>query len=160
GMGANRKRMRRRGDWERGGRRAVGIQSRSGPVDNRPGAALIGILFNLSTALSLAAMNQHTAAMNTSMERLATGKRINRASDDPAGAMIAEPIEAELRSIDKEIERGLFDEKRYGAMEGAQSVIADLVEELNGLVVNAANRGAVGQGEREADQRQADSILQ
>jgi flagellin len=120
---------------------------------------MIGTLSNIAAMLSLSAMNRHAQAMNTSMERLATGKRINRASDDPSGMMIAEPMEVELRSITKEIDRGLFEEKRYGAMEGAQSVIADLLQELNGLVVNSANRGAVGRGEREANQQEADSIL-
>ena len=38
------------------------------------------------------------------MERLATGRRINRASDDPAGLVISEQLKSQIASLNQEIE--------------------------------------------------------
>jgi flagellin len=92
-------------------------------------------------------------------ERLATGKRLNRAADDPAGLLAADSMtriitaaEARLKGLDQE-------EARLGATEGALSVVGDLLDELNGLVVQAANTGGMSREEVEALQVQADSVL-
>ncbi|VAX42270.1 hypothetical protein MNBD_PLANCTO03-1799, partial [hydrothermal vent metagenome] len=62
--------------------------------------------------------------------------------------------------LEKEIEALDFEEARLGAQEGALSVINDLLIELDGLVVSAANTGAMADPDREAMQMQADSILE
>jgi flagellin len=121
---------------------------------------VIGTLTNIPAMLSLAAMRRHGQSMAQSMERLATGRRINRASDDPAGLVAAGSMELELRSISKQIDRNQLEDKRLGAIDGAQSVISDLVLELQGLVTQAANRDGYSHAERDAMQEQADSILQ
>jgi flagellin len=101
-----------------------------------------------------------THAMNQSLERLSTGQRINRASDDPSGMIAGESLKAEQRSIEKKLDRIDFQSHRLGAVDGAQSVVQDLLLELNGVVVQAANKGGLADGELRALQTQADSILQ
>lgn len=120
---------------------------------------MISALTNLGALIGVAALNRHNAALAKSMERLATGQRINRASDDPAGMAAGDSLKAELNAITRQIDRLTFEEKRLGAIEGAESVITDLLLELSGLVVSAASTGGAGPREREAAQESADAIL-
>ena len=111
-------------------------------------------------AKAISQLTRMSAVMNTSMERLATGKRINRASDDPAGMVAAESMTAEQKSLQAQIEALDREEYRTGAREGAASVVSDLLVDLNGLALAASNTGGTTEAEREAMQLQADSILQ
>lgn len=106
------------------------------------------------------ALARSQAAMNTALERLATGSRINRASDDPAGVIISERLEAQTIALGRTIDRLEIDNARLAAKDGAMSVLSDMATELEGLTVAAANRGALSDAEREALQLEADSIVQ
>ena len=121
---------------------------------------MISALTSVGVMIGLSAINRATREWNTSLERLATGKRINRASDDPSGLVTSEAIAAELRSIEKEMDRSIYEETRLGAIDGAQSALSDLLLDLNGLVVQSANRAGMSESERAACQMEADSILQ
>ncbi len=92
-------------------------------------------------------------------ERLATGKRINRAADDPAGLVAADALTEQIRKIEKKLGALDQEEARLGATEGSLSVVADLLVELNGLVVSAASKGGTSPDELESLQTQADEIL-
>ncbi|MBX3322280.1 MAG: hypothetical protein KF757_04745 [Phycisphaeraceae bacterium] len=98
-------------------------------------------------------------AMKQAIERLSTGKRINRASDDPAGMIVATNFKTEIKEIEKSIEAAERHNHYLAAKEGSLSVIADMMIELQGITVQASNRGALGQGELEALQQQANGIL-
>jgi flagellin len=104
-------------------------------------------------------MNETRRALNASLERLATGKRVNRAADDPAGLMAITAMDAQRRSISERIKSFEASAYTYGAKDGALGVLGDLVAELDGLVVSAANRGGMSEGELNALQIEADSIL-
>ena len=121
---------------------------------------MISVNTDLASLIGLASYSRHTRAINQSLERLATGKRINRASDDPAGAVSVEKLSTEQRDIAKKLDKFEFETARYYAIDGAKSVVQDLMLELQGLVVTAANRGAVSGAEREAMQIQVDSIIE
>ena len=98
--------------------------------------------------------------LNRSLERLSTGKRINRASDDPSGLVGAEGLKEDLTVARRTIE-GLERQNLFlGAREGALSVVQDLTKQLSGIVVQAANKDALSGEELEALQGQANSILQ
>ncbi|MCH8269630.1 MAG: hypothetical protein IH985_00270 [Planctomycetes bacterium] len=105
------------------------------------------------------ALRRHQAALDRTLERLATGKRINRASDDPAGMMRAELLMFDIRTIEKNIEAGELATYFVGAADGALSVLGEMLIELKGLVVMAANRAGMSQSELNGLQIQADGIL-
>ena len=48
---------------------------------------------------ALIALNRSSNLMNEAMERLSTGKRINKASDDPAGLQKVMRLNAEIQGI-------------------------------------------------------------
>lgn len=104
--------------------------------------------------------DQSTRAANTSMERLATGKRINRASDDPSGLIASQGLGAQSSALRAEIARLERESIMLDAREGAMSVVGDLLIDLNGLVVQAANTGAETGEAREAMQAQASGLIQ
>jgi flagellin len=112
--------------------------------------------------IGLLAMNQFAAAtraLNTSLERLATGKRINRASDDPAGAMAVTDLDGQRKSLRAKIDRMRYEATYVGARDGAQAGLSDLMARLNGYVVTAANTAGQSREEREALQMEVDAIL-
>lgn len=115
-----------------------------------------------SKLMSLVAMRgirQSEAALARAMERLATGKQINRASDDPSGMVASEAMLGRRREIEERVERYDLERHRLGAKEGALGVVSELVLELKGVVLRAANGGGMGEAELEALQVEADSIV-
>lgn len=133
------------------------LQSRPRPADN---PLVISANFSLPAFAGVNAISRATHALNRSMERLATGQRINRASDDPAGLIAAENLKAQERDIRAKIDALEQQEYYFGAREGASSVVSDLLVELQGLVTAAGNRDVLSDEERRGLQVQAESILQ
>jgi flagellin len=121
-----------------------------------------GISINTNTSVlgGLGALGRSQLLMHRSMERLATGQRINRAADDPAGMMTAEQLNVEARTLSKRLEN--LDHETYylGAKDGGHSVVADMLLDLQGLVQSASNTGANTKEEREAMQMEVDTILE
>jgi flagellin len=121
---------------------------------------VIGILNNSAVMRSGFELQRSGRAIATSLERLATGKRINHAADDPSGMIAVTHLKSREAEIDGEI-RGLQQQQLYfDAREGGLSPVGDMLTELNGLVVQAANGSALSSEEKDALQLQADSILQ
>jgi flagellin len=98
-------------------------------------------------------------AINQAVERLSTGKRINRASDDPSGFMVADKLKVDQIVLRKSIKGAEIRNTMLAAKDGALSVLDDMAVELQGIVVRAANRDGLGDGELEGLQIEADSIL-
>jgi flagellin len=98
--------------------------------------------------------------VNDSLTKLATGKKINRAADDPAGMTAVEAMNAQERTLQKKIKNLDFQRIQLDAREGGESAFAEAYLELQSLVVTAANSGALSTEEREALQVQLDGTLQ
>ncbi|MGH7131741.1 MAG: flagellin [Phycisphaerales bacterium] len=120
---------------------------------------MISIQSNYASLHASRQVGASDRAISQSLERLATGKRINRGADDPSGLIAATDLEGQERSLQMRIQATEQQAADYGAKEGGLSVLSDLLGELNGLVVTAANRGALSSEERSSLQIQADSIL-
>lgn len=112
-------------------------------------------LTNIPEMRAIHSMGRAERSMNTSMTRLATGKRINRGADDPSGLIAAEKLggrAAEIRAEIKGLERAVY---LANARDGAEAAVGDMLLDLRSLVVNAANTGGTTVDEREALQVQA-----
>ena len=114
---------------------------------------LSGLTFGISR------LGQHRAQISESLERLSTGKRINRASDDPSGMMASNTLHARKLSIEKQLAGFEREGAMLGAQEGALSVLADMAIQLNELTVSAANTGAYSEEEIDGFIVQAESIV-
>jgi flagellin len=109
---------------------------------------------------SLGALGRHQQAQQTALERLTTGKQINRASDDPAGMIAANDFKVRQNDINKLLDGFERETARLGAVEGGLSVLQDMLLDLSGLVVESASTGGLGAGEAEANTAEINGILQ
>lgn len=116
----------------------------------------------LNNPAGLIAANQYakiTRAIGTNLERLSTGKRINRASDDPAGMVAVDQLKTQREAIKAKMDRLEFEASYVGSRDGARSVVSDMLTDLTGWIVTAANTAGQTRDEREALQTQVDSVL-
>lgn len=93
------------------------------------------------------------------LERLSTGLRINRGRDDPAGLIASERLRLEIRAIQQAIENSSRANNVLSTTEAALNETNALLLDLQALVVEAANKGALTFEETRANQLQIDSIL-
>ncbi len=111
-------------------------------------------------SFGLNSLQNHGLEIGKTLERLSTGKRINRGSDDPAGLIAATDLSRRAAELEKQIESLDRKNSRLGAMDGSLSVVNDFAIELQGLVVSAANTGGLGEGELDAIALQVGSVLE
>lgn len=111
---------------------------------------------------SLQAINRYTKnnnSLNTHLERLSSGLRINRGKDAPAGLIASETLRSEIQGIRQGIDNTTRADNVINTAEGALSEVSSLLLELQSLTNEAANTGALSRQEIEANQLQVDSIL-
>jgi flagellin len=87
----------------------------------------------------LHSFERNSARAKTSIERLSTGKRINRPSDDPAGFVAADELRGELIDLKAEL-KGISSQRQQSHFE--QSGLANIQSALTNIrdrVVAAAN---------------------
>jgi flagellin len=99
----------------------------------------------LAIATNTAALNAAASAssvnreMETSMERLSTGKRINSASDDAAGVAISSRLSAEIRGTDQSIRNSLDGQALIDTAEGAHKEVENILQRMREVSVQASN---------------------
>lgn len=111
---------------------------------------------------SLQAINRYAKnnnSLNTHLERLSSGLRINRGKDAPAGLIASETLRSEIQGIRQGIDNTIRADNVINTAEGALSEVSSLLLELQSLTNEAANTGALSRQEIEANQLQVDSIL-
>ncbi|MBW8350865.1 flagellin [Bacillus sp. IITD106] len=93
-----------------------------------------------STGLSMInQMNRHLAISQRLLERISTGMRINRASDDPAGLAISEKMRAQIRGLNmagRNIQDGI---SLLQTAEGGLNETHAILQRMRELSVQAAN---------------------
>ncbi|MBI4616670.1 MAG: flagellin, partial [Planctomycetes bacterium] len=69
---------------------------------------------NVNALTALTNLRRTDGLLSRSLERLSTGLRINRASDDPAGLVISEQFRAQIGSLKQAVENTQFDSNLIG----------------------------------------------
>jgi flagellin len=116
---------------------------------------------NTNTAALTATRNLTSSqnALQTSLERLSTGLRINRGADDPAGLIISQNLRSEIESVRQAIANSQRASNVVATTEGALDEVASLLNDIQSLIIEAANSGAVSDTEIEANQLQIDDAI-
>ena len=114
---------------------------------------------NIPSLVASRILDRHDRALSTTLERLATGYRINRGADDPAGLIASELMRSESRAITAAIDNVDAADKIVSVAEGALNEVSSLLVELEGLLDRSANTAALGADEIAANQLQINSIL-
>jgi flagellin len=103
------------------------------------------------------ALNQRS--LSGTLEKLSTGFRVNRGSDDPAGLITSENLRGEIKGISAAIGNAQRAEQVMNIAEGGLQEISNMLVEVQSLVGQTANEAGVSAEEREANQLQIDNIL-
>jgi flagellin len=85
------------------------------------------------------AVSISTRSMETSMERLSTGKRINASSDDAAGVAIASRLSVEILGANQAIRNSLDGQALIDTAEGAHKEIENILQRMREIAVQSAN---------------------
>jgi flagellin len=78
-------------------------------------------------------------AMSKSMEKLSSGKRINRAADDAAGLSISEKMRAQIRGLNQAARNAQDGISLIQTAEGALDEVSNMLVRLKELAVQRAN---------------------
>lgn len=108
----------------------------------------IRIRTNVSSLIAQRHFSHSTANVKKQMERLASGKRINRAADDAAGLAISEVVRADLRSLEQARRNTNDGISLIQVAEGSLAEITSIVVRLRELAVQSAS-DTIGARERE-----------
>ena len=100
------------------------------------------------------------ADLNTRLERLSTGLRINKGADDPAGLIVSERLRSEITGVRTALSNAERASNVIATTEAALDEVSSLLNSLRGLTVEAANTGAFSKEEIEANQLQLDSAIE
>ena len=99
-----------------------------------------------------------TGRVNTSIERLSSGLRINSAKDDPAGLAIADRMEAQVRG-QNQAKRNINDGiSIFETADGALGISEDIMQRIRELAVQSANDTYTDE-DRQSFQDEADQLI-
>jgi flagellin len=98
-----------------------------------------------------------SSSLATSMQRLSSGLRVNSAKDDAAGLAIAERMSAQIRGSNVAIRNANDAISMFQTAEGALGKVADSVQRIRELAVQAAN-GSLSEDDRDNMQEEVDQL--
>lgn len=115
---------------------------------------------NISSLIAQSNLARSNTDLTTRLQRLSTGLRINRGADDPAGLIVSERLRTELQGLDQAISNSERASLVIATTEGYLAEVADLLNSIKSLIVEAANTGGMSKEEIEANQLQIDSAIE
>jgi len=115
---------------------------------------------NVSSQIAQRILNGNNKGLDTTLERLSTGLRINRGKDDPAGLIASENLRSEKTALNAAIGNAERTDQIVNIAEGGLQELSGLLTELQGLITTTANNAGLSSEEKEANQLQVNSILQ
>ena len=83
-------------------------------------------------------LRNSSRALNSSLERLSSGKRINRAADDASGMMIADSLGSQRRGLGQSIRNATDAIAMAQVADGALGESVSLLQNIRGLALQAA----------------------
>ncbi len=108
---------------------------------------------------TLRSLQQSLLDLRQSQERLATGRAINRASDNPAGLVISELLRTKIGSLEQAVENTQQATNFVNTAEGALQEVTDQLVDLRRNAIAALNTGGFDDQAIQALQDQADRSI-
>jgi flagellin len=115
---------------------------------------------NVSSLNAQKTLARSNASLQQSLTRLSTGLRINVGKDDPAGLIASEALRADITAVNRAISNSQRANQMIATSESALGQAAALLNDIRGLVTEAANTGALSDEQIAANQLQVDSSLE
>jgi flagellin len=92
---------------------------------------------NIAATLTANSMRENQRTMENTMERLATGKRINSASDDAAGLAIETRMDSQIRGLSQASRNANDGISMLQTADGAVSEVSDMLQRMRELSVQS-----------------------
>ena len=114
---------------------------------------------------NISALNGHRQlvendkALSLSMEKLASGLKINRAADGPAALIISEQMRAQLAGLNQAVANSETAVSMVQTTESALTEVSNLLVSMRQLSIHAANEGVNDANMLQADQLELDNAL-
>src|SRR5215468_8684909 len=115
---------------------------------------------NVSSLVAQNTLGRSNQSLNEALTRLSTGLRINTGKDDPAGLIASENLRSDITSIRKAIGNTDRANQVIATADSALGQVSSLLNDIRGLVTEAANTGALSDDQIAANQLQIDSSLE
>ena len=94
---------------------------------------------NVAATITANALAKNDRDMTQTMERLATGKRINSAADDAAGLAIASKMTSQIRGLDQAVRNGNDAISMLQTADGAMIEVSNMMQRMRELAVQGGN---------------------
>ena len=111
----------------------------------------------MSSIIAQNSLYKSTNKMNTALQRLSTGLRINSAKDDAAGSAISTKLEYKVSSYDIAKDNAQMGQSMLDTANSTLSKVNSMLQRMRDLSEQAAN-GTYGKEEREAMQAEVDAL--
>jgi len=94
---------------------------------------------NISSISAARILSDNRSALQTAMERLSSGKRINSAKDDAAGMAVAAKMHADIRSLNQAVRNTNDAISLVNTYDGAAAEIENILVRMRELAVQSKN---------------------
>ena len=119
--------------------------------------AAVSLNSNLAALRAKRALNASSAELSSNLERLASGKRINQASDDAAGLAVSSTLNATAR-VHTQAARNVNDGISFlNVADGATSALKDILFRLRELSTQSSN-GTFSNAQRQSIDKEAQGL--
>src|ERR1700742_671826 len=112
---------------------------------------------NVSSLIAQNTLSKSNTNLQQSLQRLSTGLRINTGKDDPAGLIASEVLKSDIVSVQRGITNSQQANQLIATADSALRQVSSLLNDIRGLVSEAANTGALSDDQIAANQLQIDS---
>ena len=94
---------------------------------------------NVASLVAQSSLNSATTGMNTAMQRMSTGLKINSSKDDAAGLAVSNKLDYKVSSLAVAQDNAQMGSSLLDTMEGVMDVINDNLTRIRDLTEQAAN---------------------
>ena len=110
---------------------------------------MLSILNNISSLQAENSLNSTQMSLNSTLQQLSTGQRINSGADDPAGLAIANGLEANVTALTQSVQNATDGVGMLQVADGALSQITTLLNQAVTVATESAS-GTVSNSQRTA----------
>ena len=114
---------------------------------------------NISSLTAQRALAESNSELQTAMERLATGSKINSAADDAAGLAMVQRMTAQVRGLAMAVKNANDGQALTQSVEGALGEVSDMLQRMRELALQSAN-GTNSSADRSFLQSEVNLLIQ
>jgi flagellin len=115
---------------------------------------------NVSSLVAQKTLGRSNAQLQQALTRLSTGLRINVGKDDPAGLIASEVLRSDITGVQRAITNSERANQLIATADSALGQVSALLNDIRGLISEAANTGALSDEQIAANQLQVDASLE